>query len=298
MEPTYSIAPQAEAVGGSCPGLLLKNVYTLYRNQFPSWFGITAPTSLLATAVLWMADQRIKAIFRSIPRGQFQFHAVEIGEAGLLRYGSFFLSWLLGCFALAAIATVVSGLEADNSDAVWIHDSHERAREYVGKLLLAALFTFCAFLAGMALVLILDVAVSRVVDRSHFSRYNYAVALGGYVAVASVLSWFGMAIPLILRGNVSFWAGLKRSVELSKGYEGALFWLVVQSVAASYLAAYGTYYVFSSFFPAPLQHTIWYGGLVFIVAVLAGAAVEPPIFIGFSLLADPDQLKVSVLPGS
>jgi len=215
-----------------------------------------------------------------------------------LRYGSFFLSWLLGCFALAAIATVVSGLEADNSDAVWIHDSHERAREYVGKLLLAALFTFCAFLAGMALVLILDVAVSRVVDRSHFSRYNYAVALGGYVAVASVLSWFGMAIPLILRGNVSFWAGLKRSVELSKGYEGALFWLVVQSVAASYLAAYGTYYVFSSFFPAPLQHTIWYGGLVFIVAVLAGAAVEPPIFIGFSLLADPDQLKVSVLPGS
>jgi hypothetical protein len=141
-------------------------------------------------------------------------------------------------------------------------------------------------------------AATRVIGWSRFSRFNYGAALASYVLVASIISWCGMAIPLVLRGNTQVWASLKRSVELSNGYEGALFWLVVQSVAGSFVAWYATYYGLRLFFPAPLRYTIWYGWLVYLVAVLASAAVEPPIFIGFSLLADPEQLKVSALPGS
>jgi hypothetical protein len=116
VDSNYSLASQVEAVGVPRPGLLLKNVYTLYRNEFPCWFGITAPTSLLAAAVLWTADQRIKAIYRRIPLFEMKHHFAEIAGAMILRFGSFFLSWLLGCFALAAIATVVNRL--DDEDVV------------------------------------------------------------------------------------------------------------------------------------------------------------------------------------
>jgi MFS family permease len=298
VEPTYSLASQVEAVGIPRPGQFLKHVFTLYRERFSHWFGITAPTSLLAAAVLWAADERIKAIYRGILPGEARYHFGDIAVTLVLRFGSFFVSWLLGCFALAAIATVVSDLDGEESDAVWMHDSHQRARENFGKLFLAALLTFCAFGAGMGIFGFVGLAAGRVVGWRRFARFNFAEALLGYVVVASILSWFGMAIPIILRRNIGVRAALKRSAEISSGYEGALFWLVVQSVAGSFLAGYAAYYSLSLFFPAHLRHTVWYGWLVYILAILAGAAVEPPIFIGFSLLADPEKLKVSSLPAS
>jgi hypothetical protein len=295
VEPTYSIAPQAEAVSTAQPGVLLKSVFALYRSKFSSWFGITAPTSMLATTVVWMADQRIKATFRNIPFLELSHHRWEIAGALTIRYCSYFLSWLLGCFALAAIATVVSGLNGDEDEGTWRTDSHQAAREHFGKLALVGLFTFCAFLAGLAIAGFVAEAVVRVGGRALLLRFNFGIVLVGYVAVASVVSWLGMAIPLILR-NSGVWAALKRSLELSNGYEGALLWLVVQSSVGSCLAVYGIYYGFRSIFPVPLQYTLWYGWLVFIVAVLAGAAIEPPIFIGFSLLADPEQFRPSSFP--
>jgi MFS family permease len=298
VDSNYSLAPQAETVGVRRPGLLLKNVYSLYRNEFPRWFGITAPTSPLAAAVLWSADQRIKAIYRSIPPLEMKHHFAEIAGAMIWRFGSFFLSWLLGCFALAAIATVVNRLDDEDVDSVWRHDSHQRAREHFSALVLAALFTFCAFLAGMVVAALVELAAVRVMGWPHFSRFSYGLGLAAYVVVASIVSWFGMTIPIIVRGNIGVWAALKKSVELSNGYEGALFWLVVQSVAGSFVAGYAVYHGLRLFFPAHLRYTLWYGWLVYIAAVLAGAAVEPPIFIGFSLLTDPEQLNVSSLPRS
>ncbi len=49
----------------------------------------------------------------------------------------------------------------------------------------------------------------------------------GSVIVASIVSWFGAAIPLVLRTKIGVWAALKRSVELSTGYEWALFLLFI-----------------------------------------------------------------------
>jgi hypothetical protein len=50
--------------------------------------------------------------------------------------------------------------------------------------------------------------------------------------------------------------------------------------------------------PDQLRQTWWYGWGVYLLAVLATASVEPPLFIGFSLLADPDQLNAPLLPRS
>jgi hypothetical protein len=87
-------------------------------------------------------------------------------------------------------------------------------------------------------------------------------------------------------------------VELSSGYEGALLLLVVESVAGSFVAGYITFYALHFFVPSDLRHTLWYGWVIALVTALASAAVEAPLFIGFSLLADPEQLNTSSLPAS
>jgi hypothetical protein len=94
-----------------------------------------------------------------------------------------------------------------------------------------------------------------------------------------------MAIPLILTGDIGVWAALKKSVRLSNGYEVFLFLLVVESVVGSYVAWYATHFGLMFLFPAHLRYTAWYGWMVYLASVLASAAVQPPMFIGFSLLA-------------
>ncbi len=255
MDPNFSFVQPVELGGQPSPGLLLKNVYALYGSQFRRWFGITAPTSLLASVVLLMADHRIRAIYRSIPRGEIQFHWGKIAETSVLRSGSFFISWLLGCFAVAAIATVVNRLDVD-----------------------------------------VEFALIRAVGWAHFSRFNFVAVLIGYVLVASIVSWFGMAIPLILSGAIGVWAAVKKSVRLSNGYEVFLFLLVVESVVGSYVAWYAAHYGLTFLFPTQLRSTAWYGWVVYFVAVLASAAVQPPMFIGFSLLAANEHANPLFLP--
>ena len=298
MESGYSTVPLAERDSAARPGLLLKNVHILYRAKFRHWFGITAPTSLLAAAVFYLANQKIRSIVTTIPRGNFQFHFAEFAELTILRFGGFFVTWLLGCFALAAIATVVNGLDCEDADAPWKHDSHQRAREHFGAIALAALFTFCVFLAGIAVAEFVEITVGRFLGWTRVPGFFYGATVVGCLVVASIVSWLGTAIPLIVRGNTTIWAALKRSVELSSGYEGALLWLVVETLLGSYLAWYATYHVLRLLFPAQLRHTVWYGWVGYALAVLATAAVDPPLFIGFSLLADPEPLNASSLPAS
>jgi hypothetical protein len=131
---------------------------------------------------------------------------------------------------------------------------------------------------------------------SYFSRFVYFETALSVVLVASLVSWLGTAIPLILRGNITVWSALKKSVELSGGYEGALFLLVIETVAGSVLGAYATFYGLRLLFPDYLRHTLWYGWGLSAIAVLASAALEPPLFIGLSLLADPERLNVASLP--
>jgi len=167
VDPSYSVVQPVELGGAPRPRLLLKDVHVLYGSQFRRWFVITAPTSLLASVVLLAADQRIRAIYGSIPRGEIQYHWGEIAETYLLRFGSFFVSWFLGCFVLAAIATVVNGLDVNDGNETWRSDSYQKAREHFGALLLAALLTFCAFLAGMAVAISVGVALSLKVNTAH-----------------------------------------------------------------------------------------------------------------------------------
>jgi hypothetical protein len=290
-------ALQAEADAPPRPRFLLEQVHLLYRSRLWTWFGIMAPTSVFAGFVLLWADRQIKAILRGIPLFEIPHHWDKVVQATLLRFGSFFVAWFLGCFALASVASVVNRFEEDGEAAAWIPDRHQRAREHIGGVFLAALITFCAFLAGMAVSEFVQDAAVRVVGWPRFSRFSYVVGLIAVVAVASLVSWLGASIPLVVRGT-KLRTALKQSVELSSGYEGALLLLVVESLAGTFVAAYGTFYVLHTVVPNHLRYTLWYGWVVNLVAALATATVDPPLFIGLSLLADPEQLNPSSVPTS
>jgi hypothetical protein len=293
----YSIASPAEFDAPPHHGSLLEQVHLLYRQRFRTWFAIMAPTSLLSATVFLLADDRLKTIFRSIPRGTIQYHWSEIAEATALRFGTFFLMWFLGCFALAATATIVNGLDDEDNDAVWRHDSYQRARAHIGPLVLTALITFGAFLVVMFLAGFVIMALGRVVGWQRFAPFSYFTGIIIYVVAASIISWLGAAIPVILKGNIGVWRALETSVELSSGHERALFLLVVESVLGSFLIWYAVSHSFSMLFPHALRHTLWYGWGLNLIGVLASTAIEPPLFIGFSLLAEPKKLVPS-FPGS
>jgi hypothetical protein len=296
MDPNYSTVEPAELEGASGSGLLLKNVYALYGRQFWRWFAITAPPSLLASVVLLLSDQRARGIYSGIPRGELQYRWAEIVGSVVVRFGGFFISWFLGCFALAAIATATNGLKADDSNEVWRSDSYQCAREHFGALLLAAAFTFCIFVAGTTVFGFVVFALIRVVGWAHFAQFSLVASLTSYVIVASIVSWFGMAIPLILSSNMGVWKALKKSVKVSNGYEGFLFLLVVESLAGSYVGWYAVHYGLTLLLPRQFQYTAWCGWLVYCLSILASAAVQPPMFIGFSLLAANERPDSSSLP--
>jgi hypothetical protein len=294
VDPKHLIVQPVEF--GGVPRLRLKDVYAVYTGQFRRWFAITAPTSLLGSAILLMADQRIRDIYHSFPAAQISHHAADVAEAGVLRYGSFLIRWFLECFALAAVATVVNGLAKGERDDIWISDSFQRAREHFGPLLRAAVVTSSIFLAGMAAIELILISVVRVFGWPHFARFNYASAFVGVIVISSIVSWFGMAVPLILSENIGAWAALKRSLNMSDGYEGFLSLLVCESVLGSFVAGYAVHYGLTFLFPTELRYTESYGWFVSVVTILASAAVQPPMFIGFSLLAAEGTTNSSRLP--
>jgi hypothetical protein len=295
VEQNYSLAPQAEVANSvRQPSQLqiFKQVQSLYIKQFGRWFGITAPTSVMAAVVLVFADQQIRAISRTIPKWTEPRHPVQMAELFLLRFGGYFVAWLLGCFALGAIATVINGLDDDQEDFA-LRDSHHRARERFGPLFSIAVITFLAFLIGIAASQIVVSAMIKIFGWSLFLRFSFAVELTLCAVTASIVSWLGMAVPLVLRRNVGVRSSLRKSLEAADGNQGFLLLLVLESLAGSYIAWYATHYCSRLLVPDAVRYTAWYGWVVLAVAVLASAAVEPPIFIGFSLLADPERLSAA-----
>lgn len=297
MEASYPPALQAEIENPPRPGLLLKDVHNLYRRNFTRWFKITAPTSLIAALLFYLTDAQVRSILRNVPIEPFHIYLPHLAGAFVVRFGGYFLSWLLGCFALAAIATEVNGLNVDDDDAVWRRDSHQLARERFGALAFIAAITYVAFLVGMAAAGIVCSAAVKVVGWHRFAPFNYAFWVASITILTAILSWLGPAIPFALERNTKILAALKKSIESSAGYEGALFLLVAESVLASYLAWYFTVMAMRSTVPVNLRNTSWYGWVVWVIVVLATAAVDPPLFIGFSLLAGRER-NLSALPGA
>lgn len=284
MEPNYPSLQQAEEIKPVGFSPLFGKVQRIYVQQFREWFAITAPTSVVAAMILVLADQKIRAIFQTGHRFSEIYNPTTLVETGLLRFGSFFFAWFLGCFALAAIATVVSRLDGEDEDAP-LRDSHQRAREHLGAIFKTAIATFVALLIAMAMLEFAVLTIAKVAGYGRFSRYTYPLSLLGMLLVAGIVSRLGMAIPLVVRGNIRVWTALNESLKIGERHKGFLYLLLIQSLVGSYVGWYAVHYVLM-LVPDAVKLSAWYGWGVLVVSALASAAVQPPMFIGFSVLAE------------
>lgn len=292
MDTNYVLPLHADAPESRRPAFLLKTVYRVYRERFGTWFAIIAPTSLVAAATLIIVDYRTREIYHSIPRGEISHHKADIVEIGLLRFAGFFFSWLLGCFALGAISSEINAdAEKEEDKGPWKHDAHQQTRQHFGQVLSIACLSFFAFLVGLALAQVVEFAAGKTLGHQRFGPFAYWAGVAGYIVVASIASWLGAAVPLVVKGDCSVWAALKTSIALSSGYEGAFLWLVLQSVLGSYAGWYLTHYLAGALLPHAILHTVLGYWSVIAAAVLASAAADPPIFIAFSLLANPGKFR-------
>jgi hypothetical protein len=255
---TNSLSPQqAEEIKPEGFSPLFAKVQRIYTRQFREWFAITAPTSVVAALILALADREIRTIYLS--RSWFEItQPTMLAETFGLRFGSYFFAWFLGCFALAAIATVVGRLDGEEENAP-LRDKHQRAREHLGAIFKTAIATFVAVLIGMAILEFAIMTVMKVAGPRHFSRNTYYVGtLIGTFVIAGIVSRLGMAIPLVVRGDIGVW---------------------------TYVGWYAVHFALM-LVPGWVKFSAWYGWGVLIISTLASAAVSPPMFIGFAVLAE------------
>lgn len=95
LDTNYYLQPQPSRSPRSQD--LLRRTYQLYRTNFRTWLAITAPASILATAVVIMADDKVRAISYAVSPRDYVDGWREMLEAFLIRYGAYFLAWLSGC---------------------------------------------------------------------------------------------------------------------------------------------------------------------------------------------------------
>ena len=284
MEQDFTSLQQVEEIKPEGFSPLFTKVQRIYIGQFREWFAITAPTSVFATVVLVATGQVISAFYRQTPRWESSYFA-EVAKMAGLKLGSYFFAWFLGCFALAAIATVVSRLDGEEEGAP-LRDSHHRAREHLGAIFKAAVATFIAMVIGMAILEIGLAVIIKIVGYRHISNLTlYVLDLTGTVIVSGILSRFGMVIPLVVRGDMGVWTALNESLKIGERHKGFLYLLVIQSVVGSYVGWYAVHYMLL-LVPDSIRFTGWYRWGALIVSALASAAVSPPMFIGFSVLAE------------
>lgn len=275
--------------------ILLHRVYKLYAQSYWRWFRITAPASLTAAFALLLTSQKANELFRMLPQGPAVVHHIpELLEQTLIRFGGFFFAWLTGCLALGAIATILHSQDAEE-DLSGLSDSFVRVRQLMLPVSVVATLTFALFIVGIGAGSVAGFAAGKIAGPKYFYRAVFYSSELFYFLELAVLSWFGPSIPLIIRDRIGAWRALKGSLRLSDGYEGFLFLLTVESVVGTYLANFVVRYaagVVESRLPDSwLEVMPW---IVYFSVALASAAVQPPMFIGFSLLADNEFLEEEV----
>jgi hypothetical protein len=223
-------------------------------------------------------------IYHRLPKGIAMLeHRGEIAESVLFRVAGYFFAWFVGCFALGAISSALRSLNQPQDDADFLRDGYREARAHLLPLFAVASTTFAIALAGYAAI-VLGGAAAGIAGKEHAVATSYIGATLIAILVLAVLSWFGMAIPAVLGEKLYAWPAIKRSLKLTDGYEGYLLFLVLESVLASYSGYYLLRYAVGLLLSRYSLNWDWMQWLVFGVAIAVSAAVQPPMYIGFSLL--------------
>ena len=287
---------------------LLHQVYHMYRDHHRKFAAITIPAALFAAFVLSLSrSEAVYLAHEALVHQELLYsrlHLVETQAAEILGY---FLSWFFGCFAFAATADGVRALLEPGPDEIDVADAYSKARQRIGAIFVFAVLTFSIAAVG-------SIASFRIAAHLAFGTVNrnfsvpvlWILGTGCCLVVYAFLTRYALAIPKLMDSQVGIWAAMKSTVTLTDGYDGYLFLLTVESIVGTAIGAYvGAEFAILALQRTSLAQADWTPWVIVFTAALGSAFVQPPMFIGFSLLyleqtreRDPRPIaSASFLPG-
>lgn len=234
-------------------GELLDKTFTLYRQNFPLFFGISALPQL-GVLVALMA---MSTVFRSQPSAQTASSAMTTAILGLVTVLVYLLAVLIaGGINQAATTFAVSSLYLQEPTGV--KAAYSRVRGLVWRSVNVVLSVGIRIVGGLLLFVVPGIIMLR--------RYS-------------------LSVPVAVLENVKTRAALKRSRQLSEGSGGRVLLVYVLMLALIWAVSLGAGWMLRLIFtPQVLRESFAAQMVQQFVSFLVGAAVGPVMTIAFSLL--------------
>jgi hypothetical protein len=234
-------------------GELLDKTFTLYRRNFPLFFGIAALAQLGPFIVL----VAMTGMFRSANGQQTASSAVTVAVAGLITVFAYLIATILASGLIQAATTfAVSSLYLD--EPVSIRSAYARVKGLVWRSVNVVVSVGIRVVGGFMLLLIPGIIMLR--------RYS-------------------LSVPAAVLENLKTRDALKRSRQLSEGSGGRVLLVYVLMVALIWAVSFGFAWLLGLVFtPQTLRASFAAQAVQQFSSYLVGAAVGPVLTIAFSLL--------------
>lgn len=234
-------------------GELLDKTFTLYRQNFPLFFGIAALAQLLPFIVL----TAMLGLFRSAPAQQTSRTAITVAVTGFVTLLAYLVATIIAAGLVQAATTfAVSSLYLD--EPVSIKSAYARVKGLVWRSVNVTVSVGIRVVGGMMLLIVPGIIMLR--------RYS-------------------LSVPAAVLENLKTRAALKRSRQLSEGSGGRVLLVYVLMLALIWAVSLGAGYLLGLIFsPQTLRQSFGAQIVQQFSSFFVGAAVGPVMTIAFSLL--------------
>lgn len=284
----------------------ITGVVSTYQKQ--SWFFIRLITP--AVVITYVITKFVNNVIRQLSPHTYwrdlpQARLIEVTLTScFIRLGQYVVSWLMFCFAFAAICSAVGQSQRGGTPS--IGDSFTEFRGRTGLFLRLSLLLFVLFL-GIQIVWIGAVMSSSALAYTHHFRMtrleNLLLTYALWYLGILVFSRFGLAIPAFLREGCSVGSAMFRSDELTEGQWLKLAVLLGKTAIGGYVAGMLPFWL-AAWFLTGARVPWWFENALMVLSIAGVSAIEPMLFIGFTLLyenqsalipseAPPDPLVLS-----
>ena len=234
-------------------GELLDKTFTLYRQNFPLFFGISG----LAQLCVLIALMAMTAMFRSQGLAQTVSSAMTTAILGLVTVFVYLIAAIIaGGINQAATTFAVSSLYLE--EPIGIRAAYSRVRGLVWRSVNVVISVGIRIIGGLLLFIIPGIIMLR--------RYS-------------------LSVPVAVLENLKTREALKRSRHLSEGSGGRILLVYVLMLALIWAVSLGAGWMLRLVFtPQVLRESFAAQMVQQFVSFLVGAAVGPVMTIAFSLL--------------
>ncbi|PYV83278.1 MAG: hypothetical protein DMG93_09190 [Acidobacteria bacterium] len=256
-----------------------------HRNRW-SFLEVALSAVLLSFLAIQFSRMEVRHLTRHVDLLSEPPSRFLLPEAMLISISGFFVSWMVFCLAFGAICLAVeqehAGYQISMGGA--FEAIFERLGSFMG--ISALLFGLFFALETFALDRVTLWATPWIESRfGHLSPLTWTlIGAGGYVAVSFIIARLGaLAIPALILDDHSITDSLLISYRLTRCEWRILSVLLFKSIVGGYVAAMLPFWVAREI-PPTVNLPWWFPWTLSAASIACVSAVEPVMFIGFSLL--------------